>query len=334
VQQHRASWPELPWQAWGDSLDTLHMWTQIVGKIRLALEPPSSHWWHAALFVTPRGLSTSAMPSGERLVEIEFDFLADRLRIEASDGGDAAVELAAGPVARFYADVMAALQSLELRPAIHPVPVEVAEPIPFPEDDVHVAYDPDHGRAFQRALSQAHRLLSAHRARFVGKASPVQFFWGSFDLTTTRFSGRRAPKHTGGPPNCPPWVTEEAYSHEVSAAGWWPLDRRLGPAFYSYAYPEPPGFSDATVRPTGARYDTSLREFILPYDDVRTAAHPDRAVMEFLHDTYARAADLASWPRAALEPTDYPADGPPDRAWSTSTTGLVASPPAEDQRAR
>jgi hypothetical protein len=298
------------------------MWTQIVGKIRLAAAPPASHWWHAPLYVTARGLTTSAVPYADRLFEIDFDFVDARLLVAASDGRVASVELGSKSVASFYREIMAALGSLDLELTINRRPVEVVEAIPFDEDDIHATYEPDPGRAFWLALTQAQRLLTGFRARFVGKASPVQFFWGSFDLTATRFSGRRAPTHPGGSPNCPPWVQEEAYSHEVSSAGWWPLDRELGPAFYAYGYPEPPGFKGASVRPAAAFYHAGYGEFIVRHDDVRREPDPDAAVMAFLEDTYAAVADLADWPRSALEPADYPTDGVPTRPWSTSTTGL------------
>jgi hypothetical protein len=318
--QDAALWPELPWPAWADTLATLHMWTQIVGKLRLAASPPASHWWHAPLYVTARGLTTSAMPHRGRLFQVDFDFIAHRVLIAESDGRAATIELAPKSVARFYREVMAALHSLDIEISILPRPVEVAEAIPFDEDEVHATYDPRHAHAFWQALIGAHRLLTVFAARFVGKAAPVHFFWGSFDLATSRFSGRRAPTHPGGMPNCPPWVMEEAYSHEVSSAGWWPLSRELGPAFYAYIYPEPPGYREASVRPAGGRFDTGLGEFILRHDDVRILEQPDEAVIAFLEDTYARAADLAHWPRQALEPADYPIDGNPRRAWSTSTS--------------
>jgi hypothetical protein len=316
-----AAWAELPWHAWGDSLATLHMWTQIVGKIRLAASPPASHWWHSSLYVTARGLTTSAIPYRDRVFQVDFDLIADRLLLAASDGRTASVELASRPVADFYHETFAALRSLDIDLAIMRRPVEVAEAIPFDEDHVHATYDPANGRAFFGALTQAHRLLAAFRGPFAGKVSPVQFWWGSFDLAVTRFSGRRAPTHPGGAPNYADWVQEEAYSHEVSSAGWWPQHPTLGPAFYAYAYPEPPGFRDGSVRPAAAYFDGELGEFILRHEDLRLGAEHESAVTDFLEDTYALAADLARWPRSELEPADYPGDGRPTRAWSTSTTG-------------
>ncbi len=317
------AWPELPWLAWGDTLATLHMWTQIVGKLRLATSPPASHWWHAPLYVTARGLTTSAMPYRERLFEIDFDFISHRLLIDESGGRTASVELEAKSVAAFYRETMAALRSLDVELSIRTMPVEVVEAIPFDQDDVHATYDPEHAHAFWTALLQAHRLLAVFAARFVGKASPPQFYWGSFDLMASRFSGRRAPTHPGGAPNCPAWVMEEAYSHELSSAGWWPLSRELGPAFFAYLYPEPPGFREAVVRPAAASYDAALGEFILRHDDVIAIDQPDAAVLAFFEDAYASGADLARWPRRALESPSYPIDGPPWKAWSTNTTGVL-----------
>jgi hypothetical protein len=318
-----AAWAELPWATWGDTLATLHMWTQVVGKVRLAAAAPESHWWHAPLYVTARGLTTSAMPYGERLFEIDFDFINHRLLLIESGGRTAEVKLQAKSVAVFYREVMDALRSLDVGVSIRTTPVEVVEAIPFDQDDVHKTYDPGHAHAFWMALIQAHRLLTLFSARFVGKASPTQFYWGSFDLVTNRFSGRRAPTHPGGMPNCPPWVMEEAYSHELSTAGWWPLHRELGPAFFGFIYPEPQGFREAVIRPDAAFYDAELGEFILRHDDVRATQDPDAAVMAFLEDTYASGADLARWPRQSFESPSYPADGLPTRAWSTDTTGSL-----------
>ena len=314
------AWPELPWRAWGDSLETLHMWTQIIGKLRMAATPPSSHWWHAPLSMTPRGLTTSAIPYRTRLFQIDLDLVDHALLVTDSGGKSARMDLAAKPVADFYREVQAALRSLDIELSILARPVEVVEAIPFDEDYTHATYDREHVRAFHTALVEAYRLLTSFRATFLGKASPVHFFWGSFDLTTTRFSGRRAPIHPGGSPNVAKWVMEEAYSHELSSGGWWASDAELGPAFFAYFYPEPAGFAEAPVRPP-AFYHGKLGEFILRYDDVREMDDPEAEVIEFLASTYARGAELGDWPRSALEPADYPS-GPPRRAWSTSATGL------------
>lgn len=318
------AWPELPWRAWGDSLTTLHLWTQIIGKLRMAATPPSSHWWHAPLAVTPRGLTTSAIPYHSRLFQMDLDLVDHVLAISTSDGNSASVELAAKPVAEFYREVQVALRSLDIELSILARPVEMVETIPFDQDYTHATYDREHVRAFQRALVQAYRLVAIFQATFVGKVSPVHFFWGSFDLTTARFSGRRAPTHPGGSPNVANWVMEEAYSHELSSAGWWATDRELGPAFFAYFYPEPAGFPRAAARPAAAFYHADLREFVLRYDDIRTLDDPEAAVIAFFEDTYAGGAGLGDWPRAALEPPNYPS-GPPRRAWSTGTTGLESA---------
>ena len=328
-----AAWPELPWAAWGDTLATLHMWTQIVGKIRLAAAAPESHWWHAPLYVTARGLTTSAMPYRQRLFEIDFDFIRHRLLLAESGGRPAEVELEAKSVAAFYRETMDALRSLDVDLSIRTTPVEVVEAIPFDQDDAHATYDPGHAHAFWTALTQAHRLLTLFAAPFVGKVSPAQFYWGSFDLVTNRFSGRRAPTHPGGAPNCPAWVMEEAYSHELSTAGWWPLNRELGPAFFGFIYPEPKGFREAVIRPDAAFYDVALGEFILRHDDVRALDEPDAAVLAFLEDTYSSGADLARWPRQAFESPSYPADGPPRGAWSTNTAELLRESAASETAA-
>lgn len=314
-------WPALPWPAWAATLATLHMWTQVVGKLRLATAPPQSHWWHVPLYVTARGLTTSAMPYHGRLFEIDFDFISHRLLLAESGGRTASVELAPKSVAAFYRETMEALRGLDIDLSIRTAPVEVVEAIPFELDEVHATYDREHVRAFWMALLGAHRHLAAFAGRFVGKSSPVQFYWGSFDLSVSRFSGRRAPLHPGGVPNCPAWVMEEAYSHELSNAGWWPSDGERGPAFFAYVYPEPPGYREAAIRPAVASFDVALGEFILRHDDIRTLDRPDDAVLAFLEDTYAIGADLAGWPRHALESPSYPAAGPPTHAWSTNTKG-------------
>ncbi len=320
----REAWPELPWREWGDSLGTLHMWTQILGKFRMAATPPASHWGHASLSVTPRGLTTSAIPYRTRLFEIDLDLVDHSLRITDSGGRSTGFELVTQPVADFYAQLLDALRSLDIELPILPRPVEVAEAIPFDEDYTHDTYERDHVAAYHGALVQAYRLIGAFQASFVGKMSPVQFFWGSFDLTTERFSGRRAPTHPGGAPNVADWVMEEAYSHELSSAGWWATHPELGPAFFAYTYPEPADLPAATIRPAPAFYHPELKEFILRYDDVRVLDDPDAAVNAFFEDTYARGAELGDWPRSALESPDYPV-GRPRRAWSTSTTALGPS---------
>jgi hypothetical protein len=295
-------WPALPYEAWKDTCATLHLWTQIVGKIRLAQTPWANHSWHVTLYVTPRGLTTSPIPYEARALQIDFDFIDHALLISASDGGERRLPLTAMPVADFHDRLMAALAELGMRVRIHGSPNELPEPIPFSKDREHAAYDPDYAERFWRVLLQTDRLLKQFRTGFLGKASPVHFFWGSFDLAVTRFSGRRAPLHPGGIPNLPDAVTREAYSHEVSSAGFWPGGGAVDyPAFYSYAYPAPEGFAAAPVRPDGAFFHEGLGEFILPYEAVRDAVAPDEALLAFLQTTYEAAADGAGWDRAALD---------------------------------
>jgi hypothetical protein len=299
-----AVWPALPLEAWRDTCETLHMWTQIVGKVRLALAPMLNHWWQVPLYVTARGLSTSVIPLDARAIELEFDFHDHVLRIETSEGDVRRLALAPRTVADFYRELMATLRSIECVVAIWPVPVEVERAIPFDGDREHASYDAEYAHRFWRVLLQADRVLKSFRARFLGKVSPVHFFWGSFDLAVTRFSGRPAPPHPGGVPNLPTRVVREAYSHEVSSCGWWPGTANgpvREPAFYSYAYPEPPGFADAPARPRAASYSTDLREFVLPYDAVRTADRPDDTLLDFCQSTYEAAAQLGRWDRGALE---------------------------------
>ena len=295
-------WPALPLGAWEDTYATLHMWTQIVGKTRLALAPVTNHWWHVALYVTARGLSTSPMPGDGRTFEAEFDFFDHVLWLRRSDGATRTMPLAARSVADFYREYLALLGSLDLEVRIRPVPVEVVRAIPFADDREHATYDADAAQRCFRVLAQADRLLKKFRGRFLGKCSPVHFFWGSFDLACTRFSGKRAPVHPGGAPNCPDYVMQEAYSHECISAGFWPGGGTVKePVFYAYAYPEPAGLPRAKILPGEARYDVSMREFVLPYEAVRTAAQPDELVLSFLRSTYDAAADLAGWDRPALE---------------------------------
>jgi hypothetical protein len=290
------SWPPLPLAQWEDTYATLHMWTQIVGKTRLALAPMVNHWWQVALYVSARGLATSPMPCGARTFEAEFDFLDHLLRLRTSDGRTATLALRPRSVADFHQEYQGLLASLGLEARIRPVPVEVARAVPFAEDREHASYDGDAAQRCFGALLQADRVLKEFRGRFLGKCSPVNFFWGSFDLACTRFSGRSAPAHPGGAPNCPDYVMREAYSHECISAGWWPGGGAMRePAFYAYAYPEPAELPRAAILPARAYYHPELREFILPYESVRTAAKPDEALLSFLQSTYQAAADLAGW---------------------------------------
>jgi hypothetical protein len=278
------------------------MWTQVVGKLRLAAAPHANHWWNVALYLTARGLSTSPVPYRNGSFDIEFDFIDHRLLIRTSDGQSAMMALTPRTVAEFHSDLMAKLAGLGIAVRIWPHPVEVPDAIPFDQDTAHAAYDADSAYRFWRALLQADRVLKQFRARFIGKASPVHFFWGSFDLAATRFSGRPAPPHPGGVPNLADWAVHEAYSHECSSCGFWPGNGGFGQAaFYSYAYPEPSGFGSADPGDPAAYYSQELREFILPYDAVRASAEPDAMLLRFLQATYEAAADLGRWDRDALE---------------------------------
>lgn len=307
-------WPSLPFQAWKETYATLHMWTQIVGKIRLVQTPWVNHSWHTTLYLTSRGLTTSPIPYGSRTFQIDFDFIDHSLLIQTSDGGVKTMSLAPRPVAEFYEGLFNELTELNLKVKIQTTPNEVATPIPFEKDYEHAAYDADYANRFWRALVQADRVFKQFRARFIGKCSPVHFFWGSFDLAVTRFSGRRAPEHPGGVPHLPDWVAREAYSHEVSSCGFWPGSEQMPqPVFYSYAYPEPEGFATARVRPGEAGYDPTMREFILPYDEVRQSASPDQALLEFLQSSYEAAADCGAWARSELERSEQPQARPEDR---------------------
>jgi hypothetical protein len=295
-------WPELPTAAWRETYETLHLWTQIIGKIRLARSPWLNHSWHVALYVTTRGLTTSPIPDGARAFQIDLDFIDHALRISTSDGATRQSALAGQSVASFYTSIIADLAELGIRVAIDEMPNELPEPIRFSQDNRHASYDPDAVRRFLQILVNADRVFKQLRTGFLGKASPVHFFWGSFDLAVTRFSGRRAPRHPGGVPHLSDEVACEAYSHEVSSAGFWPGGGAIDyPAFYSYAYPEPAGFRATRVRPDAAFFSEALGEFILPYDAVRTAVQPDQALLEFLQDTYEAAANAANWDRDALE---------------------------------
>jgi hypothetical protein len=296
------AWPGLPFETWSDTCATLHMWTQIVGKIRLVRSPWINHSWHVTLYVTARGLTTSPIPYGARTFQIDFDFLSHQLLLQASDGGVAAFPLEPQSVAAFYRRLMEEMQKLNLHVDIHKKPNEVPEAIRFDQDESHRSYDADYANRFWRILVQADRVFKEFRGRFIGKCSLVHLFWGGLDLAVTRFSGRRAPQHPGGIPNLPDWVTREAYSHEVSSCGFWPGGGAVPyPAFYSYAYPEPAGFSAASVQPAAAFYSPDLREFILPYDAVRQSESPDDALLAFLQTTYEAAANLSNWDRASLE---------------------------------
>jgi hypothetical protein len=296
-----SAWPELPAvSAWAATRDTVHMWAQIVGKVRLALEPMINHWWQVPLYVTARGLTTSLMHGPERGIEIEFDFVAHRLVLRTTDGAREEVTLEPRTVADFFAATTEALERLHVSVDVLARPVEVPLAIPFADDTEHHAYDADAMHRFWLALVEAHRVFTVFRAEFLGKASPVHFFWGGLDLATTRFSGRTAPAHPGGVPNVANWVNEEAYSHEVSSCGFWP-GGGVGCTFYSYAYPEPDGFRDRAVRPDAAAFDADQGLFVLAYDAVRGAADPDAVLLGFLQATYEAAADLGRWDRAALE---------------------------------
>ncbi len=297
------TWPELTLTEWDGTRQTLHLWTQVVGKVRLALEPMVNHWWQVPLYVSARGLTTSLMHAGARGLEIEFDFIRHTLDLRTSDGQSRAVPLEPRSVASFYEETMAALDDLGVHVHVLARPVELPEAIPFARDTTHAAYDPAAAHRFWLALVQAHRVMTVFRGRFVGKASPVHFFWGADDLAASRFSGRRAPTHPGGVPNCADWVQQMAYSHEVSSCGFWPGGSTEG-SFYSYAYPEPGGFAEWHVAPDSAYYDKSLGEFILPYSVVRTADDPDGTLLAFFQSTYEAAADLAAWDRRALETGD------------------------------
>jgi Family of unknown function (DUF5996) len=296
----QGAWPELTLSRWEDTRVTFHMWTQIIGKIRMALEPMVNHWWQVSLYVSARGLTTSLMHAGVIGLEIELDLINHVLEVRSSDGGLRHVALEPRTVADFYAATMAALDELGVNVTILPRPVEVVEAVPFAQDVQHRSYDAESVHRFWLALVHTHRVMARFRGGFLGKVSPVHFFWGAPDLAVTRFSGRRAPQHRGGVPNCADWVMELAYSHEVSSCGFWPGASAEG-AFYSYAYPEPDGFAEWRVAPSAAYYDPDLGEFLLPYSAVRTARDPDATLSSFFRSTYEAAAVLGQWDRAALE---------------------------------
>jgi hypothetical protein len=301
MERRTDAWPALPLTQWRDTCATLHLWTQVIGKIRLARTPWLNHSWHVPLYVTARGLTTSAIFVDERALEISLDFIDHKLVMISSDGGRAELELIPRTVAEFYERVQRMLALLAFNVPISRMPNEIPDAVPLDEDTVHGSYDPDYAHRFWRVLLQSSRVLTQFRTGFVGKSSPVHFFWGSFDLAVTRFSGRSAPPHPGGVPHLPDAVVREAYSHEVSSAGFWPGGNGVEASFYSYAYPEPPGFRDAAVAPHAATFDKKLGEFLLPYEAIRASPDPGQELMRFLQSTYEAAADAGGWDRAALE---------------------------------
>lgn len=289
------TWPALPLEEWRDTFDTLHMWTQIVGKVRLGLTPLQNHWWNAALYVTARGLTTSPIPYRGEALELQFDFVDHRLEIRTASGAAHALALKPQTVAAFYHELLGILRGMGIEVKINPKPQEVPDPIPFDLDETHRSYDPSYAHRFWRILLSVHLVLEEFRARFMGKASPVHFFWGSFDLAYTRFSGRAAPARKGV-------ISSEAYSHECSSVGWWPGGGEVkGPAFYAYAAPAPAGYDQAHLRPKRAFYQSQLGEFLLMYDDVRRAASPRSEILDFAQSAYEAAARLGAWDRAVLE---------------------------------
>lgn len=299
TQQHvHDGWPALPVAGWQDTRDTLHLWSQVVGKTALALAPPLNHWWGITLRVTASGLTTPLLPVGGRGLEVSFDLVDHQLRLATTDGRRRTMRLEPRSVADFYAEYRRHLADLGVEVEIHPVPVEIAEVVPFAEDTEHASYDAAAVEAFRTSLVSATDVLSQFRAEFRGKASPVHFFWGAFDLAVTRFSGRSAPEHPGGVPNCPDRVMHEAYDAELASCGYWPDGRAEG-AFYAYAYPEPAGYRDAVLTTPDAAFDDELGEFVLPYATVRQAADPAATLLGFLRETHAAAADLAAWPPTA-----------------------------------
>ena len=302
IAEAETRWPELPLADWQETCTTLQLWTQVVGKIRLALTPWLNHSWHVVLYVTTRGLTTSPIPHGTRSFSIDLDFIDHRLIIAVDDGRLRKLDLKPRSVADFHASVMAMLDDLALPVRINQMPNEIAGAVPFSEDEEHASYDADHAHRFWRVLLATDRVMKQFRTGFIGKASPVHFFWGSFDLAVTRFSGRTAPLHPGGVPNLPDEVAREAYSHEVSSAGFWPGGGAVPDAtFYSYAYPEPPGFRTASAQPREAQFSEALGEFLLPYDAVRQSPDPDATLLAFLQSTYDAAAIAGKWDRQALE---------------------------------
>lgn len=302
----RDQWPELPQAAWSDTCATLQLWMQVVGKVRLALAPPLNHCWNVTLYPTVRGLTTSPMPYGERMLQIDFDFIDHALLILTSDGGRRSAPLRPMSVAAFYRNVMAALDALGAHVRIWPMPVEIADAIPFEQDETHHVYDAEYAQRFWRVLLQAERVIAIFRGRFTGKASPIHLFWGAMGVACTRFSGRTAPEHPSMP-GLPDRVTRDAYSHQVSSCGFWAGGPGFDALFYSYAYPEPPGYRESAIAPAQAIFDTTLGEFVLPYEAVRTSADPDAALLQFLQSTYEAAANCGGWDRGALEAAPLPA---------------------------
>ncbi|MEO1349791.1 MAG: DUF5996 family protein [Cyanobacteria bacterium J06635_15] len=299
------TWPSLELDAWQETYTTLHMWTQIIGKIRLVQTPWINHSWHVPLYLTARGLTTATVPYGDRIFQIDFDFIEHQLRIATSEGDVKSLELRPRSVADFYQAVMDTLAALKIDVKINTIPNEVADPIPFEQDETHSAYDGEYATRFWRVLLQSDRVFREFRSHFCGKVSPVHFFWGSFDLAVTRFSGQSAPEHPGGVPNLPDDVAKEAYSQEVSSAGFWPGAGLGYPAYYSYAYPTPEGFKDAPANPEAAFFHEQMGEFILPYDTVRGAEQPDQVLLAFLQSTYEAAANAADWDQVALKQTMF-----------------------------
>src|SRR6266700_3905867 len=301
-EAHTEIWPALPFEEWKETCATLHMWTQVVGKIRLSLAPWTNHSWHVTLYLTARGLTTSPIPHRAGIFEIRFDFIDHELRILKTDGAAQVIKLRPKSVAAFYREVMDALSELKVDTTINTTPNEVEPAISFEQDEKHRSYDPEYANRFWRVLAQSDRVFKEFRSHFCGKCSPVHFFWGSFDLAVTRFSGRPAPAHPGGIPHLPDAITREAYSQEGDSLGFWPGNDQIPTAlFYSYAYPSPDGFADAKVKPASASFHPQLREFVLPYEDVRRAESPDDMILEFAQSTYDAASTLAKWDRAALE---------------------------------
>jgi Family of unknown function (DUF5996) len=302
VKPTSSDWPDLPLSDWADTCATLHLWTQVVGKIRLAHAPMVNHWWQVPLYVSCRGLTTSPIPYGGESFQIDFDFINHALILQTSRGEIETVPLGPRSVADFYQGLMSRLRGLGIETRIWTMPVEIQDAIPFEQDHTHASYDAEYVNRFWRILLQVDRIMTRFRARFLGKVSPVHFFWGSFDMAVTRFSGRAAPRLTSNSPNLGAWVMQEAYSREVSSCGFWPGNGGFGKAaFYSYAYPEPPGFPSAPMTPNATHYDKTLGQFILPYDAVRNATSPEDDLMQYLVSTYEAAATLGQWDRAALE---------------------------------